>query len=266
MGFVFASIKNSNFYTFKGETTTMKEVIRENIHSPYGLHDMNVIAFDIRDNDLIMKMQSGMVKVSEPCVQVDGHVEFHDVDWDFCFVYIFDGVCNTGKFSGEKMMFKDFVRDFKIFGFSIIDEVYGYNQTKYWGYLSANGKMGECIIEIYHAGDMVFVDEREFESMREVILSADDKVKIYSVPEEVADDLDKYCWDFAANWIWHGPENAKFLQNIKGQFVAVYGVSDFIDYLNRWAFPQRPSTLIEELDCYDYELPEEYKDYPQYNF
>jgi hypothetical protein len=36
--------------------------------------------------------------------------------------------------------------------------------------------------------------------MKNVILSHDDKVRIYSVPDEVADNLDKYCWEFAANW------------------------------------------------------------------
>ena len=50
--------------------------------------------------------------------------------------------------------------------------------------------------------------------MKEVILSHDSEAKIYLVPDEVADNLDKYCWDFAANWVWHGPENAKFLREI----------------------------------------------------
>ena len=35
--------------------------------------------------------------------------------------------------------------------------------------------------------------------MKNFILSHDDKVRIYSVPDEVADNLDKYCWEFAAN-------------------------------------------------------------------
>lgn len=48
--------------------------------------------------------------------------------------------------------------------------------------------------------------------------------------------------------------------------VAVYGVPDFIDYLNEWLFPEQRSMLIEQLDFYDYELPEEYDVYPQFNF
>ena len=244
----------------------MKEIIRENICTEYGLHDMNVIGFDIHDNDITMKTQSGMIKVSEPCLQVDGHVIFQDVDWDFCFVYLFDGTGNIGAFTGEKMMLKDFLQEYSSFGFSIIDEVYGYNQTKYWGWLTANRKTRECIIEIYHAGDMLFVDETEYVGMKEVILSADDKAKIYSVPAEVAHNLQKYCLEFATEWIWHGLESAKYLKKHNNQYVACYNASDFIEYLNKWVFPEQPSELVRELDYYDYELPDEYQNFPCFNF
>lgn len=42
----------------------MKRTIRNNINSPYTLHDMNVCAFDVSDNDIIMKTQSGIVEVA----------------------------------------------------------------------------------------------------------------------------------------------------------------------------------------------------------
>ncbi len=45
--------------------------------------------------------------------------------------------------------------------------------------------------------------------MKNVILSHDDKVRIYSVPDEVADNLDKYCWEFAANWNLEKPKWSK---------------------------------------------------------
>jgi hypothetical protein len=35
--------------------------------------------------------------------------------------------------------------------------------------------------------------------MKNVILGHDDKVRIYSVPNEMADNLDMYCWVFAAS-------------------------------------------------------------------
>jgi len=102
--------------------------------------------------------------------------------------------------------------------------------------------------------------------MKEVLLSHDSKVLLYSVPDEVADHLEEYCLDFAANWIWKNPNGAKLLKNIRGMTVAVYGAPDFIDYLNERLFPEQPSRLIRELDYYNYELPEEYQAYPQFNF
>lgn len=50
--------------------------------------------------------------------------------------------------------------------------------------------------------------------MKEVILSHDSEAIIYIVPDEVADNLDKYCWDFAADWVWHGPEKNVFCMSL----------------------------------------------------
>ena len=102
--------------------------------------------------------------------------------------------------------------------------------------------------------------------MKEVLLSHDDKVLIYVVPDEVTDHLQDYCLEFCVNWIWKNPNGAKLLKNIRGQKVAVYGVPDFINYLNEWVFPEQPSKLVKQLDYYVYELPEEYKYYPRFNF
>lgn len=137
----------------------MKKTIRENIKTAYSLHDMNVIVFEVNENDMVMRTQSGIVAATEPYGQPDGYVEFHDIDWDFCFVYILDFTGNIGAFTGKKMMLKDFVEDYHNAVFSIIDETYGYNQTKYSGWLSENQTVQECVIEIYHTGDMVFVTE-----------------------------------------------------------------------------------------------------------
>lgn len=137
----------------------MKKTIRNNINSPYTLHDMNVYAFEVSDNDIIMKTQSGIVEVASPCRQLDGYVEFHNVQWDFSFVYLLGVTGNVGTFTGEKMFLKDFIEKYKQFGFSIMDETYGYNMTKYNGYLLSNRQHYECVVEIYHEGDMVFVAE-----------------------------------------------------------------------------------------------------------
>ena len=120
---------------------------------------MNVISFEVTGDDIVIRTQSGMVETFPPYGQPDGFVEFHDVQWDFSYVYLLGVTGNVGTFTGEKMFLKDFIDRYKGFGFSIMDETYGYNMTKYCGYLLVNRQHCECVIEIYHEGDMIFVVE-----------------------------------------------------------------------------------------------------------
>ena len=129
------------------------------INSPYTLHDMNLFSFEVTDNDIVMRTQSGIVETTTPCRQLDGYIEFHNVQWDFSYVYLLSVTGNVGRFTGEKLFLKDFIERYKQFGLSIMDETYDYNQTKYNGYLLANRQHCECVVEIYHEGDMVFVAE-----------------------------------------------------------------------------------------------------------
>lgn len=137
----------------------MKRTIRDNMNTPYSLHDMNVFEFEVSGKDIIMKTQSGIVETSSLAKQVEGYVEFHNVQWDFSYVYLLGVTGNVGTFTGKKMFLKDFIDNYTQFGFSIMDETYGYNMTKYCGYLLAGKQHCECIIEIYHEGDMVFIAE-----------------------------------------------------------------------------------------------------------
>ena len=137
----------------------MKRSIRENINAAFTLHDMNVIEFKVIDHKIVMRTQSGIVETTSSYRQLDGYVEFHNVKWDFSYVYLLGVTGNVGTFTGEKMFLKDFIERYKQFGYSIMDETYGYNMTKYCGYLLSNRQHHECIIEIYHEGDMVFVAE-----------------------------------------------------------------------------------------------------------
>lgn len=74
--------------------------------------------------------------------------------------------------------------------------------------------------------------------MKEVLLSHDSMVCMYSVPDEAADNLETYCLEFCTNWIWKDPHGAGLLKNIQGVTVAIYGAPDFIAYLNEWIFPE----------------------------
>ena len=137
----------------------MTKTIRNNIHPPYSLHDMNVIDFEATGNTLIMRTQSGIVKTTPPFGQPNGSIEFHNVQWDFSYAYLLDFTGNVGSFSGEKLFLKDFIEKFKPFGFNVMDETYGYNTAKFSGYLLYNRRHYECFIEIYHEGDMIYVTD-----------------------------------------------------------------------------------------------------------
>lgn len=142
----------------------MKKVVRNNvINLPYSLHDGAVVRFEAAEDKFAMQFQYGFVKTVEPFEQVNGNIEFEKVDWDFSFAYLLeyqDVLCgNVGHFTGKKMSLKEFISHYNNAKFDVIDETYGYNTSKFDGYLSDKGSVKECIIEIYHLGDMSYIVE-----------------------------------------------------------------------------------------------------------
>ena len=103
--------------------------------------------------------------------------------------------------------------------------------------------------------------------MKKVLLSHDGKMKMYLVPDEVADNLKEYCIYFGFDWLMND-SNAQKLRftTPSGEIGYMFGAQDFIDYLNDFIFPNQKSTLVGEMDFYDYEIPEKYKDIPWFNF
>ena len=103
--------------------------------------------------------------------------------------------------------------------------------------------------------------------MKKVLLSHDGKMKMYLVTDDVADNLQKYCMDFGFDWLLNDPNAQKLrVATPSGEIGYMFGAQDFIDYLNDFIFPSQKFTLATEMDFYDYEIPEEYKDIPWFNF
>ena len=46
--------------------------------------------------------------------------------------------------------------------------------------------------------------------MKNIVISADGDRKVYSVPDVVANDLQKYCSEFCNEWIWSSPYAKKY--------------------------------------------------------
>ena len=65
--------------------------------------------------------------------------------------------------------------------------------------------------------------------MREVILGHDGDSIVYSVPDEVANNLRKYCMDFCDKWIWNDPNAKKYrIVDEDGEICVAYCAEDFI--------------------------------------
>ena len=103
--------------------------------------------------------------------------------------------------------------------------------------------------------------------MKYVLLSADGEISVFSVPDKVANNLQKYCLEFCCNWLYQSPEAAKFRVQMGDTVGVCYDKKDFIDYLNQYICDEQ-STLIATLtDVYGEEnLPKEYIGLPYINF
>ncbi len=139
----------------------MKTTVRKNITDlPYSLHDAVVTAIECAEDTVIFRFAEGVFEVSEgDCKRVDGFIEIEGVDHDFCDAYVLNCTKNEGSFRGRKMSLKVFADKYKSLRFEIIREAYGYNKSTFSGWLWVKNKPKECILELYHAGDMRYVTE-----------------------------------------------------------------------------------------------------------
>ncbi len=103
--------------------------------------------------------------------------------------------------------------------------------------------------------------------MKNILLSADSELSVFSVPDEVADNLQEYCLEFCCNWLHKSPDAAKYRVKMGSVTGVCYSEKDFIDYLNQYICDEQ-SVLIEILtDVYEADnLPEEYVGLPYFNF
>ena len=103
--------------------------------------------------------------------------------------------------------------------------------------------------------------------MKNVLLSADDQISVYSVPDAVAENLKSHCMEFCCNWLRSSPDAAKYRVDRGGYVGLCYTERDFIEYLNRYIC-EEPAVLVRTfpgiLDAG--ELPEEYAGLPYFSF
>ncbi len=114
---------------------------------PYSLHDMSVNGFSFDDTTLTLELSS-LLRMGEPCQQVEGCVRFRGVDWDFCFAYVLDILSNEGCFHGEKRSLRTFIENWEAMRLDLIDETYNWHKARFAGWLSVGDEMKECILEV----------------------------------------------------------------------------------------------------------------------
>lgn len=103
--------------------------------------------------------------------------------------------------------------------------------------------------------------------MKNVLLSADNEISVFSVPNEVADNLEPYCLEFCSNWLHNSPEAAKYRVKMGNMIGVCYSEKDFIDYLNQYVCDEQSRLITTFVDVYDKNmLPQEYVRLPYFNF
>ncbi|MBO4363045.1 MAG: hypothetical protein J5912_01530 [Clostridia bacterium] len=103
--------------------------------------------------------------------------------------------------------------------------------------------------------------DKEGRILKNVIVSADNELKVYLVPDFVADSFDRLCADFSRNWETRQPPR---LDEAEGGF----DEKSFIDYLNESICGDEKCVFIETLG-WDYrrkKWPEKYRNCPYFNF
>src|SRR5699024_302953 len=108
---------------------------KQHIDIPYSLHDMVVHKITCRNDSVYLDFCYGYVSTKAPCPQIDGHITIEDVDMDCACVLLLSKLGKYGDFEGTKMSLKDFIEKYSEYYFEILDELYGFNQVEYIGYL-----------------------------------------------------------------------------------------------------------------------------------
>ena len=134
---------------------------KQHIDIPYSLHDMVVHKITCRNDSVYLDFCYGYVSTKAPCPQIDGHITIEDVVMDCACVLLLSKLGKYGDFEGTKMSLKDFIEKYSEYYFEILDELYGFNQVEYIGYLRSpqNDELIQMSLSMYFTGDIVYETE-----------------------------------------------------------------------------------------------------------
>lgn len=128
----------------------------------YGLHDCCISKMKLKDNQLTLKFHNGIAKrVGDDSVFVPGKVVFHDVDMDFCDIYVLDCFKNSGRFKGKKWRLHKFLKKHKKLNMIVLTMTATGYDTILAGCMWANGEWKGFFMEVFCTGGMEYVEKSE---------------------------------------------------------------------------------------------------------
>lgn len=120
---------------------------------------MRVNEIQLDEDNVTLIFENGYIETKEPFNQVDGTIIIKNIDYDFCSIHLLSKNGDYGEFIGRKIKLRDFINEFKQYSFEIVDELYGFNQIQYGGFLSLPNKDDfiEFSMDFYYTGDLIYL-------------------------------------------------------------------------------------------------------------
>lgn len=134
---------------------------RQQVDIPYSLHDMIVNQIILENDTVYLRFEHGYIRAKEPYPQVNGSIAIEEVDQDSACILLLSDLGRYGDFRGKKMSLEDFLDQYNEYSFEIVDEMYGFNQVEYIGYLRLPDKEEsiQMSLSMYFTGDIVYETE-----------------------------------------------------------------------------------------------------------
>ena len=131
---------------------------KQKLDIPYSLHDMIVSKITSKNESVYLEFSHRYVSTKEPCLQINGHITIEHVDMDCACVLLLSELGKYGDFAGKKILLEDFIKEYDEYFFEIIDEMYGFNQVEYIGYLRSpkQDNIIQMSLSMYFTGDIVY--------------------------------------------------------------------------------------------------------------
>lgn len=138
-----------------------KTILEKNSKLPYSLHDMRINKILIEDTNIKFIFENGYIENKAPFKQINGIVILKEVDYDYCSIHLLSNNDDYGEFTGRKITLKEFIEEFRQYNFEIVDELYGFNQVQYSGFLSLPNKADfiEYSMNFYYTGDFIYLTQ-----------------------------------------------------------------------------------------------------------